>query len=76
MAQSESSVDVVLVMDSSGSMIKTDSGFLRIPAAKLFISLLDSDDRAAVLSFSENGYQIAGLTPVNSDKNKSGLGGY
>jgi uncharacterized protein (DUF58 family) len=45
-------IDVVLVMDSSGSMKKTDPQSLRIPAAKLFISLLKDGDRASVISFS------------------------
>ena len=73
MAQSRSSIDVAIVMDSSGSMKKTDPGSLRIPAAKLFISLLGSSDRAAVLSFSDQGYPIAGLTPVNNEANKQKL---
>jgi len=73
MAQSRSNIDVALVMDSSGSMIKTDPKSLRIPAAKLFISLLDSNDRAAVLSFSDKGYPIADLTPVNNEANKNKL---
>jgi hypothetical protein len=43
-SQDKASMDVVLVMDSSGSMKKTDPLSLRIPAAKLFVSLLDKDD--------------------------------
>ena len=73
MAQSRSNVDVAIVMDSSGSMIKTDPRSLRIPAAKLFISLLGSSDRAAVLSFSDQGYPLADLTPVNNEANKQKL---
>ncbi len=62
-------IDVVLVMDSSGSMKKNDPLFLRIPAAKMLISLLGSGDRAAVVSFSDRGYPIRYLTPVGgSDK--------
>ncbi len=72
-ARSGSNVDVALVMDSSGSMKRTDPGSLRIPAAKLFISLLGSNDRAAVLSFSDQGYPIASLTPVSSETNKKTL---
>ncbi len=72
-AQARGNIDVALVMDSSGSMKKTDPRSLRIPAAKLFISLLDSNDRAAVLSFSDKGHPIAGLTPVNNDANKKKL---
>ena len=73
MAQSKSIIDVALAIDSSGSMKKTDPKSLRIPAAKLFISLLGSNDRAAVLSFSDQGYPIADLTTVNSTANKNKL---
>ncbi len=73
MAQSRNNIDVALVMDSSGSMKKTDPKSLRIPAAQLFISLLDSNDRAAVLSFSDQAYPITGLTPVDNETNKKKL---
>ena len=66
-------MDVVLVMDSSGSMKKTDPHFLRIPAAKLFISLLREGDRASVVSFSDKGYMISPLIPVADKANVSSL---
>lgn len=66
------SIDVVLIIDSSGSMKKTDPLSLRIPAAKLFISLLKRDDRIGIISFHDKGYPIIDLTPVDSD-NKSKL---
>jgi len=47
-------MDVVLVMDNTGSMKKSDPLFLRIPAAKLFISLLDKHDRASIVSFTDS----------------------
>ncbi len=55
-------VDAVLLMDSSGSMAKNDPHKLRVPAAKLFMSLLDSDDRIGLVSFSDNGYPVLRLT--------------
>lgn len=64
------SMDVVLAMDSSGSMKKTDPMSLRIPAAKLFISLLDKNDRVSVVSFSDTSYPIINLTSVDSEINK------
>jgi hypothetical protein len=67
------SMDVVLVMDSSGSMKKTDPLSLRIPAAKLFISLLKERDRAGVISFSDKAYPIIHLTPANNAENKDPL---
>lgn len=66
-------LDVVLVMDSSGSMKKTDPNELRKPAAKLFVSLLGEGDRASIVSFSDLGYPVAFLTPVKGDKNQQAL---
>ena len=66
-------LDVVLVMDSSGSMKKTDPKELRKPAAKLFISLLGNNDRAGVVSFSDQGYPVAYLTPVKGNKHRQQL---
>jgi len=62
-------VDAVVIMDSSGSMKKTDPDNLRKPAAKLFISLLNEDDRASIMSFSDNGYPITYLNALNNDRN-------
>lgn len=62
-------VDAVIIMDSSGSMKKTDPNNLRKPAAKLFISLLGIEDRVSVMSFSDNAYPITYLLPLDDDKN-------
>jgi hypothetical protein len=66
-------MDVVLVMDSSGSMKKTDPDSLRIPAAKLFISLLGKNDRAGVMSFSESATLLKGLTAADNDEHRAEL---
>lgn len=66
-------LDVVLVMDSSGSMKRTDPRELRKPAAKLLISLLGEKDRASVVSFSDNGYPVAYLSPVKGRQNETKL---
>ncbi len=63
-SQDKNNIDVVLVMESSGSMKK---------AAKLFISLLDEKDSAGVISFSNNVSPISYLTPVDSEENKEEL---
>ncbi len=72
-AAAPGATDVVLVMDSSGSMKQTDPNWLRKPAAKLFISLLGKDDRAGVVSFSDLGYPVVFMTPVKGDKNEAAL---
>jgi len=59
-----SGVDAVLVIDSSGSMRETDPRRLRVPAAKLFISLLGVEDRVGLVSFSDAGYPVTRLTPT------------
>ena len=72
-ATTGSGIDAVLLLDSSGSMKKTDSHMLRVSAAKLFISLLGENDRVAVISFSDNGYPVIGLTPTNTPHNRARL---
>ena len=69
-AQSEDKppLDAVVIMDSSGSMKQTDPKQLRKPAAKLFISLLDSEDRLSVVSFSSQAWPITYLTQLKTDK--------
>ncbi|MHB8550627.1 MAG: vWA domain-containing protein [Acidiferrobacterales bacterium] len=56
-------IDAVLTIDSSGSMKYSDPLKLRVPAAKLFVSLLGASDRVGVISFSDLGYPVIGLTP-------------
>lgn len=61
--------DAVLLMDSSGSMAKNDPGKLRVPAAKMFMSLLGEQDRIGLISFSDNGYPVLHLTAPSSGNN-------
>jgi von Willebrand factor type A domain len=65
----KTSVDAIVILDSSGSMKKNDPKSLRKPAAKLFINLLNEDDRASIMSFSDNGYPITYLNTLDNDKN-------
>ncbi len=64
-------IDVAIIMDSSGSMKKTDPQTLRVPAAKLFITLLDQNDRVGIVSFSDRGYPIINLTQIDNEANKN-----
>ena len=57
-AKEKPPVDAVVIMDSSGSMKFTDPRQLRKPAAKLFITLLGSEDKLSVMSFSSKGWPI------------------
>ena len=62
-------IDAVLVMDSSGSMAKNDPKKLRVPAARLFMSLLGEKDRIGLISFSDHGYPVLHLTSPDAKNN-------
>jgi len=54
--------DIVLLIDSSGSMKKTDPHDYRKAAAKLFISLLGEHDLISVISFGDKANTLVPLT--------------
>ncbi len=70
-AASKQPVDAVVIMDSSGSMKKTDPKELRKPASKLFITLLGKEDKLSVMSFSSKAWPITFLTQLNTQRNKN-----
>lgn len=59
------SFDILLLMDSSGSMKKTDPRNYRIAAARLFISLLGKDDRVGIVSFGDAAKTVLPLTATD-----------
>lgn len=67
------SVDAVLLIDSSGSMKKTDPANLRKAAARLFLSLLRDNDRVGLVSFSDEGQKLSDLTEVGDKQKRTGL---
>lgn len=64
--------DVILLIDSSGSMKHTDPGDYRKNAAKLFISLLDRNDRIGVMGFGSSATLLSPLTQ-NTGQNRQAL---
>lgn len=58
-------LDIALVIDSSGSMGWNDSSNLRIETSKLFVDKLQENDRGAVVDFDDYAYLLSGFT---SDK--------
>lgn len=60
-----SSKNIVLLMDSSGSMKRTDPSNYRKPSAKLFVSLIGEDTKIAVLSFGDT---VKTLLPLTENK--------
>lgn len=62
---STDNLDVVLVLDSSGSMRSNDPYNLRIEAAKLFISLSNQGDKIGIVEFSDDAKILKNLTEIN-----------
>src|SRR5208337_499410 len=61
--QQSKGADIVLLIDSSGSMRKTDPQNNRKTSAKLFISFLDREDRVGIMSFGDSAKLLLPLTP-------------
>src|SRR5262245_17273721 len=58
-------LDVVLILDSSRSMKRTDPEKLRNKAAKLFMRFLSPGDRAALVHFSSAAVTVLPLAPLS-----------
>ena len=67
----EKNIDVVLLMDSSGSMKRTDPKTMRKPAARMFISLLGDKDRASIVAFGAEARRLTPLTYAQKEKEKN-----
>jgi uncharacterized protein (TIGR03503 family) len=63
-----SSIDAVLLIDASGSMLVTDPLRLRYEGAKLLLQFLGKGDRVGVVAFSENATVVSGLQDFSSDQ--------
>lgn len=61
-------IDAVLLLDSSGSMLRTDPLRLREEGAKLFIQFLKPGDRLALIEFSDGATLLRGLSPYDNTK--------
>lgn len=70
----DSGCDIVLLMDSSGSMKRTDPGNYRKNAAKLFISLLGKNDRISIMSFGDSASLLLPLTQSTRENRTSLFG--
>ena len=64
--------DVILLIDSSGSMKRTDPANYRKEASKLFISLLGQNDRVGVISFGDTATLLSPLMQ-NTEQNRTSL---
>jgi Mg-chelatase subunit ChlD len=69
-SEHDTGFDVVLLMDSSGSMKRTDPNDYRKSAAKLFVSLLGQDDRISIISFGDSANVLIPLTQNTAGNRK------
>ena len=61
-------IDAIVIIDASGSMLLTDPLRLRDEGAKLFIQSLKSNDRIAVVEFSDSAKVIHQLSEHKAEK--------
>ena len=65
--QPRAAVDAVLLVDASGSMLKTDAQMLRYDGAKLFLQFLGKDDRFAIVSFADKATVVSDLKEFSKE---------
>lgn len=63
-----STLDAVLLLDSSGSMQRTDPQRLKDQGAKLFLRFLAAGDRVAIMQFDSETTQLADFTPIDPNQ--------
>lgn len=68
-SEENSNLDIVLVIDSSGSMIDNDPSDLRLSVAKEFVSKLSDNDRAAIVDFDTSATVYSYFSSSKTDLN-------
>ena len=73
---SSDAIDVILVVDNSGSMRDNDPDNIRISAAKLFVDLSSEGDRVGIVSMSGRDHTkiVADLTSIGTWLDRTGMG--
>lgn len=66
--------DVVVLMDTSGSMAETDPNNERYDALKHLLDSLNNNNRASVYEFSDHAEQIQSMNVVNVEVNENIMG--
>jgi len=66
----EEGMNIALVLDTSGSMVKNDPNQLRIQAAKLFVSLLSAEDKVSLVGFDRRATPVTPLLNLNTAQNE------
>ena len=65
--QPRAAIDAVLLIDASGSMLKTDPQLLRYEGAKLFLQFLGKDDRLAIVTFADKAKVVSDLKEFSKE---------
>jgi hypothetical protein len=63
-------LDVILTIDTSGSMKQTDPDNLRIEACKLFLTLLDSGNKVALVTFDASAATLGPMMALGQNRNE------
>jgi len=69
-AEDEAKVDALVLLDSSGSMQRTDPKRLRDQAAKLFVRFFGDTDRVSVFQFDQEVKRVSTFAPVTVESVK------
>jgi len=72
-AMTAEAVDIVVLIDSSGSMRTSDPGQLSLTASRMLIDLLATGDRAALLDFDSRARVVAPLTAIDGPADRASL---
>jgi len=69
-------IDVILIIDTSGSMNQSDPERITVEAARLFIEMIEAENsRVGVIEFATN-LNIMPLTPVDTEENRETLSAF
>ncbi len=64
-------IDVILLIDTSGSMRASDKGRNAIEAANLFIDMMETkNSRVGIIAFNDNARAVIDMTVLNSQEDK------
>jgi len=72
-AQGPQNISVVLIIDNSGSMARTDPAGLRFVAASQLVDLLEAGDEIGVVLFADDGTVLVSLTKVTDAASKEAI---
>ncbi len=71
LSEPKTKLDVVLLFDASGSMLKTDPKDLRLQGASLLFSFLREDDQLGIVSFSDTASVQRELQPFSPSRSQT-----